>query len=684
MLTIGLLFAYLFYPSLSHSNEQDKPSEEIAVVGNRIASSTQDLGGSISVIDSQQLDNLSSTHIQEALRSVAGVNYQRGNGQESLPSIRSAVLTGAGACGNTLILEEGITVRAAGFCNVNELFDTHFEQAGQIEVLRGAQSAFYGSNGLTGSINVILPNSGKNELSLELGSDSYQRVKGALSYGSGKHSGRAYLTLTDNGGFRDNSGYQQQKLSLRHVYSGENLRIAAGLTVTDLDQQTAGFIVGLDSYRDPVLVRENLDPEAFRDTQSRRAWAKFDWALNENQQFQFVPYLRSSEMTFALHFLPGDPIEENKQHGVGWQSSLTTSFANGIKWSIGLDGEVGEGQLFQFQDLPTQGSDFLQETIPTGVQYDYQVQTSQLAVFSHLNWQFNDSLRLIAGVRAEWLEFDYDNLSLNGRTRDDGTECGFGGCRYSRPGDSKDSFSHISPKVELHYQLDENLVLRASIADSFRAPQATELYRLQEDQVVANLDTVKAASVELGAKWQSPNTILDIAFYHIDQDNLIIRDSDLFNIDGQSSKSVGLELTYKHAINERWSVQSVWTFAKHEYTSNPNADTQIDGNTIDTAPSAYGNVSLSWNANSKLSTELEVNHVSDYFLDIENKYEYPGHTLLHARASYALSDGVNVSLRVNNLTNKRYAERADFTTFTQERYFPGLPRSVFGTIKWQF
>ena len=221
-----------------------------------------------------------------------------------------------------------------------------------------------------------------------------------------------------------------------------------------------------------------------------------------------MPYVRATQMQFALHFLPGDPIEENQQNGVGWQSALTTSFANGLKWSVGLDGEVGDGELLQFQDLPTQGSAFLQETIPTGVQYDYRVEMRQLAVFSHLNWQLNDNLKLITGVRGEWLEYDYNNLSLDGRIRDDGTECGFGGCRYSRPSDSKDSFTHISPKIELHYQFSESLLLRTSLADSFRAPQATELYRLQRDQVVADLDNVDATSFELGAKWVTPNTML--------------------------------------------------------------------------------------------------------------------------------------------------------------------------------
>ena len=45
---------------------------------------------------------------------------QRGSGQESLTALRSPVLTGAGACGAVLVLEDGIPIRPVGTCNVND------------------------------------------------------------------------------------------------------------------------------------------------------------------------------------------------------------------------------------------------------------------------------------------------------------------------------------------------------------------------------------------------------------------------------------------------------------------------------------------------------------------------------------------------------------------------------------
>ena len=88
-------------------------------------------------VSKEELEQLQSQHIQEILINTPGVNIQRGNGQEYLPAIRSQVFTGAGSCGAILTAEDGIPLRSAGFCNVNELFEAHSEIAQNIEVIRG-------------------------------------------------------------------------------------------------------------------------------------------------------------------------------------------------------------------------------------------------------------------------------------------------------------------------------------------------------------------------------------------------------------------------------------------------------------------------------------------------------------------------------------------------------------------
>jgi outer membrane receptor protein involved in Fe transport len=49
---------------------------------------------------------------------------------------------------------------------------------------------------------------------------------------------------------------------------------------------------------------------------------------------------------------------------------------------------------------------------------------------------------------------------------------------------------------------------------------------------------------------------------------------------------------------------------------------------------------------------------------------------VNARARYALGEAWHTTLRVTNLTDRRYADRADFA-FGDYRYFPGRERSAF-------
>ena len=52
-----------------------------------------------------------------------------------------------------------------------------------------------------------------------------------------------------------------------------------------------------------------------------------------------------------------------------------------------------------------------------------------------------------------------------------------------------------------------------------------------------------------------------------------------------------------------------------------------------------------------------------------------GHSVLVWRSNVVVSDRLGVFWRLHNITDRRYAERADFA-FGNERYFPGRPRSA--------
>jgi iron complex outermembrane receptor protein len=78
---------------------------------------------------------------------------------------------------------------------------------------------------------------------------------------------------------------------------------------------------------------------------------------------------------------------------------------------------------------------------------------------------------------------------------------------------------------------------------------------------------------------------------------------------------------------------------------------------------------------------LEWVHQGGYFLDAANDHRYSGHDLLHLSWRHRFSSRFSADLQLNNLSNVRYAERADFA-FGNYRYFPGEGRTLLLALRY--
>ncbi len=651
------------------------PLEEIVVTANRHDQRIGSLATNISTIDQEVLEFVSHTHMNEVMQRISGTWISRGNGQESLTAIRSPVLTGAGGCGAFLMAQDGISLRASGFCNVNELFESHSEIAERIEVIKGPGSALHGSNALHGLVNVITPSvtAGVRQWQLEGGPHEYYRLK--MNYST--ENWRADFSGTTDGGYKDDSGFDQQKLTTKFRGKLADFEATTTFSITNLNQETAGFVQGHKAYKQSGLKRDNPNPEAFRDARSLRLYTKLEKQLADGKYLTITPYVRYIDMTFLQHFLPGQAEEKNGHSSIGFQSSLFTE----TTWIVGFDGELTQGFLEETQPNPTPGSPFLMETIPQGDHYDYEVDASTLAVFAQYTLTLSDATDIVFGARYEWLSYDYDNKMLDGRTKDDGTPCGFGGCRFSRPADRDDSFNNFSPKIGLVHQFSEHHQLYAQIARGFRAPQATELYRLQAGQSVSDIDSEELDSLEIGFRGGTESLTYDVSVYTMEKDNFIFRDTSRRNVDNGETSHRGIEFTLSWQVTNTLTGNLYWTYAKHRYENNPAlVRVDIKGNDIDTAPRNMGSVNFAWQPRSWLRGELEWVHMGKYYMDPENTTQYEGHDLLNLRVSMNLGNAWTGFFRVMNLTDTDYAERADFG-FGNERYFIGEPISLYVGIR---
>jgi len=651
--------------------------ERITTTASRAEVNADPLPLVVSSISQAELDLIAPTHIEQVLKQIAGANVQHGNGQEYLPALRSAVLSGAGACGGILTAEDGIPLRAAGFCNINELFEAHTEMAERVEVLKGPGSALYGSNAVHGVINVITPDTTYDEhlLGLDLGSYGYSRFKLRSGKDLGNQGIGINASITRDTGYRDDESVDQEKLNLRHRYTNNELSITTGLSYTNLDQKTAGFIEGFESYKDDEIAQQNFDPDAFRKARSFRLWSKAQWQT-EQDTLTITPYVRNQSMTFFKHFLPGTPLEENGQNGVGIQSLWQHAYSNTFTLNLGLDSEYTRADYLQYQDQSTQGSAFLVATVPEGKHYDYDVTSTLLAPFVSLDWQWQ-ALSINLGARFERLNYDYTNNMLAGRTDENGNECGFGGCRYSRPPSGENTFTNTSPKLGLNYQLTANNYLYANLSKGYRAPQAAELYQLQRDQQVAELESETADNVEFGFKGQYQQLHYVLSAYAMNKENVIFRDSDFFTVNDGQTQHRGIELELDYQLTDSLQLALAASHAKHTYSYDQTlSGININGNDIDTAPRNIANVQVNFQATDATLVALEWHHVSDYFTDPENLHSYDGHDLINLRGAWQITEQFKLTARINNLFDAAYAERADYTSFTGDRYFPGMPRNL--------
>ena len=152
--------------------------EKIVVTGNRIGQTTEDrLGTSVTVVTSEQIAQRQTVYVGDILRDVPSLAVSRSGGPGGATQVRTR-----GSEGNhTLVLFDG--------AEVNDPFQGEFDFSGllasdieRIEILRGSQSALYGSDAIGGVINLI-PKRGRGPLAIgaegELG--SFNTASGSLS-----------------------------------------------------------------------------------------------------------------------------------------------------------------------------------------------------------------------------------------------------------------------------------------------------------------------------------------------------------------------------------------------------------------------------------------------------------------------------------------------------------------------
>jgi vitamin B12 transporter len=147
------IFAALSSNALAQNfNSGDSTIPELVITATRSPLELARSGSAVTVIPAEQIQAYGVRNLADALRLAPGVDVTEQGGAGSLSIVR---LRGSEA-GQTLVLIDGIRVgdssSTAGEFNFGSLALTDIER---IEVLRGPQSALYGSDAMGGVINII-------------------------------------------------------------------------------------------------------------------------------------------------------------------------------------------------------------------------------------------------------------------------------------------------------------------------------------------------------------------------------------------------------------------------------------------------------------------------------------------------------------------------------------------------
>lgn len=235
------------------ADEEVLELEPIVVTASRVPVAAREVGSAVTVIDRAELESRQIRVVSDALRSVPGVAVSRTGPAGGPTKLR---LRGSEA-NQTLVLIDGIEVNDPASDSEFDFSRLLAADIERIEVLRGPQSALYGSDAIGGVVNIITAK-GEGPLRVTAAAEGGSRgtAAGSLSAGAGGENYDWFASLAGltTDGFssaaewRGNSeadGYRNGTAFAKLGWNPlENLRLDLVGRLTDFDAESDGFVGG--------------------------------------------------------------------------------------------------------------------------------------------------------------------------------------------------------------------------------------------------------------------------------------------------------------------------------------------------------------------------------------------------------------------------------------------------------
>ena len=476
----------------------------------------------------------------------------------------------------------------------------------RIEIVKGGGSALYGSDAVTGVINIITKKGERNETTFDFNTGSWHQHNYELTNQGVAGDFSWFVT----GGIHKSKMYDfPGNISRRHnTYSRES------------DKSDNDFTVRFD-YK--INDRNSLTLSGHHVTHKYNRDFEFTSKSYTKDRYKSMLY---NNVSLIYNF------KENSQTP-GWLRYFNDYKARNGFDQDRYDDEVGDNRIsgFRVQGVDYQNSWVLgQNKIVTGLEW-HQMGTR------HWSWDYSNKEMI---NRAFYLQ---DTISMGKKWKF------LPGARY----DHNSDFGHQwSPKLAFNYRADDQTKIYASWGRVYRAATPYQLY-VNQSNLKGNRDLrpEKGHTEILGIEHDfSSKTGMNVNLFYVDLNDAIEpvgiskTGTDQF-INVRNQKSRGVELTFKQKIDDDWSYDVGYVYTKVDIDGFSSEGRFTQPRNTYKAGIRYNHGI--WQAN--LLANIGHGGLS------EKSFDATKYAALDLNVNCKVHDNATIYLKLNNLTNQNYS-----------------------------
>ena len=572
------------------------PLEEIVVTATRLEESVKESTSSMVVIKGDEMKRMNIEFITDVLRKIPELSLVQNGGAGKV----AVVLLRGGKAAHTLVMIDGVKVNSSttgsfDFSGVNT------DDIERIEIVKGPQSTFYGSEAIAGVINIITKKGvGKPEVDLSFESGSYGTYKPSLTISGGNKEFDYRLT----------SSY----------FSTDG--ISSAKEGSEIDGYRNVYISGKFGIRPSEKIELELMGQYYYDRNELDDFDFFTRRAVDNLNFiqHGTHYLLSGKGKFYLFDI--------------WEQILTLSTVsdslkfrdpivavNNADISTRID-TIDWQHNFSLSDIYTltAGAEYRKETGENKENFDKSIENKAS--------YFNNKLKLFK-----------EDLVLNA------------GLRYD---DHETSKSKATYRIGAIYTI-RPIVLRikGSYGTGFRAPALNELFFPFYGNL--NLEPEETTSWEIGLEKDFFSDRLFMSLIYFDQEykNLIDTDPLTFTAENIAKAEVkGIEVTAGLKLSDNINVKAGYTYLDTE--------DKATGQRLSLRPKDKVNMSIEFNTKN-ISVITNYTFVGKRF-DSSVARDLPSYSLVNLAGNYKVAKWLTVFGRIDNLFDEDYEEAGSYGT----------------------